>query len=242
MSGSNSSAPDDALRARSQAEPVAFTVHSVDAPDLNDPVQGAERRTARGRFKMFAVLLVCAAPVIASYLTYFVIRPEGRTNYSELILPTRGLPPALPLQTLDGAPVAAASLRGQWLLVVVGPSACDPACEKRLFLQRQLREMLGRDKERVDKLWLVTDAGPVAPALRAALGGPAPTVALRVPPEQLARWLAPAPGQTLEAHLYLVDPMGEWMLRVPPQPEPNRVKRDLERVLRASASWDQPGR
>jgi len=36
--------------------------------------------------------------------------------------------------------------------------------------------------------------------------------------------------------------MGEWMMRVPPQPEPARVKRDLERVLRASAFWDQPGR
>jgi hypothetical protein len=42
--------------------------------------------------------------------------------------------------------------------------------------------------------------------------------------------------------LYLVDPMGEWMMRVPAKPEPGRVKRDLERVLRASSSWDQAGR
>jgi len=39
-----------------------------------------------------------------------------------------------------------------------------------------------------------------------------------------------------------VDPMGEWMMRFPAQPEPARVKRDLERLLRASSFWDQPGR
>ena len=43
------------------------------------------RRTIAGRWKMLAVLLVFAAPVIASYLTYYVIRPEGRTNYGELV-------------------------------------------------------------------------------------------------------------------------------------------------------------
>ena len=58
----------------------------------------------------------------------------------------------------------------------------------------------------------------------------------------MARWLAPAEGQALEDHLYLVDPMGEWMMRLPPQPEPAKVKRDLERLLRASAGWDTPGR
>jgi hypothetical protein len=191
---------------------------------------------------MILVLLVCAAPVIASYLTYFVIRPEGRTNHGELISPTHTLPPALGLRAMDGTPVAAAALRGQWLLVTVGPSACDAACEKRLFMQRQLREMLGRERTRLDKVWLLTDAGDPAPALRAAVDAAPPVQLLRADRAALARWLAPAPGQALEDHLYLVDPMGEWMMRMPANPDPARVKRDLDRVLRASASWDLPGR
>jgi hypothetical protein len=65
---------------------------------------------------------------------------------------------------------------------------------------------------------------------------------LRVPAADLAQWLAPAPGESLDAHLYLVDPMGRWMMRAPPQLEPARFKRDLDRVLRASNSWDTPGR
>ncbi len=237
MSGSNSSAPD----VHGVTDPVPLTVHGVSGPDLADPAVVAQGRTRLGRVKMLLVLLVCAAPVIASYFTYFVIRPEGRSNYGTLILPTRAMPD-LGLRTLDGTPVAPRSLHGQWLLVVVGPSACDADCDQRLFTQRQLREMLGRERERLDKLWLVTDDGPLSPALQAAIGGPAAVTALRAPRAAVAAWLAPAEGQPLEAHLYLVDPMGEWMMRMPAQPEPARVKRDLERVLRASAFWDQAGR
>ena len=237
MSGSSSSAPTDTVR----PEPITLTVHSVGTPDLLDPEQAAQRRTVYGRVKMMLVLLVCAAPVVASYLTYYVIRPEGRSNYSTLILPTRGMPD-LELRTLGGASVKASTLRGQWLLVAVGPAACDALCEKRLFMQRQLREMLGRDRDRLDKVWLITDDQPPASALLSALQGVGAVRALRVPRAAVAGWLSAADGHALEDHLYLVDPMGEWMMRVPVDPDPGRVKRDLDRVLRASAAWDTPGR
>lgn len=213
-----------------------MTVHSVAAPDAG------QRRTAAGRWKMFMVLAVCAAPVVASYFTYFVIRPQARNNYGELIQPTRALPAGLKLQTLAGEPVSAASLKGQWLLVAVGPAACDAACEQRLYTQRQLREMVGREADRVDRLWLLTDAGQPTPALMKALQATPGLTVLRADPQAVGQWLQPAAGQALDAHLYLVDPMGEWMMRMPPQPDPAKAKRDLERLLRASGSWDKAGR
>jgi hypothetical protein len=233
MSGSNSSVRDAAAR----AEAVGLTVHSMPAPEL----QSDARRTRVGRIKMLLVLLVCAAPVVASYFSYFVLRPQARSNYSSLILPTRSLP-ALPLRTLGGKPVEAASLRGQWLLLAVGPAGCDQPCQKRLYMQRQLREMLGRERDRIDKIWLVTDTAEPAPALRAALDADPTLQVLRVPSDALAAWLQPEAGHALEDHLYLVDPMGEWMMRVPADPDPARVKRDLDRLLRAASSWDLPGR
>lgn len=234
MSGSKSSAP---AASAADAEPLHLTVHDVGVPDLGD-----RRQVRNGRLKMLAVLLVCAAPVIASYFTYFVIRPEGRTNYSSLITPTVDLPADLKLRTLDGAAVPAASLRGQWLLVSVAPSACDARCERHLVLQRQLRETLGREKDRLDKVWFVTDDAPLRPELAAAVAAaPAPTV-LRVDPEALGRWLQPASGRALAEQLYIVDPMGRWMMRTPEDPDPSRLKRDIERLLRASSSWDEAGR
>ena len=219
-------------------EPLNFSVHSMPSPDIDD----SARRTARGRLKMLLVLLVCAAPVIASYFTYFVIRPEGRTNYGELILPVRPIPESLALADLQGHAVAPRSLHGQWLLVVVAGGACDAACEKHLWLQRQLRETLGRDKDRVDKVWLVVDDVPPRAETLAAIGAGVPAQVLRVAPAALAGWLAPAPGHDLADHFYIVDPMGQWMMRSPVDPEPARLKRDVEKLLRASASWDQPGR
>ena len=234
MSGSNSSAPGSGTA----PDPLSFSVHSLPNP----LAAGDLRRTRNGRLKMLAVLAVCAAPVIASYFTYFVIRPDGRNNYSELIVPSRELPAALPLKDLAGQPVPAASLRGQWLLVVVSDAACNAVCEKYLYLQRQLRETLGREKERVDKLWLITDAGVPRPAVLQAIEQNAPATVLRVPRAALSAWLVPSAGQTLEAQLYLVDPMGQWMMRTPVDPDPAKLKRDLERLLRASSSWDLPGR
>jgi len=219
-------------------EPLGLTVHTMPAPGPQD----IRRRTVSGRLKMLLVLLACAAPVVASYFTYYVIRPEGRSNYGTLVQPTRTLPLGLSLRTLEGQTVDPKSLRNQWLVVVVGGGGCDAACTQRLYMQRQLRQMLGKERDRLDKLWLITDDAPLAPELQASLGGPEPVQALRVPLAEVAAWLQPAPGQALEAHLYVVDPMGEWMMRFPPQPEPARVKRDLERLLRASSFWDPAGR
>ncbi|CAM5783479.1 SCO family protein [Rhizobacter fulvus] len=219
--------------------PLSFTVHSMAAPALDGD---ATRRTKSGRLKMLLVLAICAAPVIASYLTYFVIRPEGRTNYSELIQPQRPLPGTLPLTDLQGRAVSPESLKGQWLLVVVSNAACDAACEKHLWLQRQLRETLGRDADRVDKLWLITDGATPRPETLAGVTTNTDATVLRVPRPALAAWFEPAAGRTLEDHLYIVDPLGNWMMRAPPDAEPAKLKSDVVKLLRASAGWDKAGR
>ena len=130
----------------------------------------------------------------------------------------------------------------QWLLVSVAPAACDALCQSNLYLQRQLRESLGREKDRFDRVWLISDDAPVPDALQPALQG---ATVLRVPALTLSGWLEPAAGSALSDHLYVVDPMGHWMMRLPPRlgvENASRAKRDLERLLRASRSWDQPGR
>jgi hypothetical protein len=221
-------------------EPLGLTVHSMPSP--NQALDGAEgRRTVVGRWKMIAVMLMCAAPVIASYFTYYVIRPEGRAVYGELIDPQRELPKLMATDR-NGAPVDLATLKGQWLLVAVADAACNALCEQQLYLQRQLRESLGREKDRMDRVWLVSDAAPVPERLSNGLHG---ATVLRVPAEQLASWLAPVQGHTLAEHLYVADPTGNWMQRFPARMDAagaGRAKRDLDRLLRASASWDEPGR
>lgn len=188
---------------------------------------------------MLLVLLVCAAPVVASYLSYYVIKPHGRTNYGELIMPPRALPATLALVNLQGDAVRPEQLKGQWLLVTVQGGACDAACEQALYLQRQMREMLGRDKDRLDRVWFIPDAAPVREALLPALEG---SWLLRAAPEALGAWLSPASGQRLQDGLYLVDPRGDWMMRWPADGDVRRIRKDLTKLLKAAESWDEAGR
>ena len=241
MSGFNSSVPGSGASPESlqAGSPVGLTVHSLPTPRLNADFA---RRTTSGRLNMLLVLAVCAAPVIASYLTYFVIRPEGRTNYSELIEPLRPVPADLPLVDLAGKAVSAASLKGQWLLVVVAAGGCDAACERLLWVQRQLRETLGREKDRIEKVWLIPDGTAPRPQTLRAVSTHTDMTVLQAQADPLAQWLQPANGHALSEHMYVVDPLGNWMMRVPPNPDPARLKRDIEKLLRASAGWDKPGR
>ena len=155
-------------KASDDLKPIGLTVY--DLPQQTSSSLSESSRTRGGRVYMLLVLLACAAPVLLSYLTYYVIRPEGRVHHGELIEPQRMLP-AASAKDLQGKELPLAQLKGQWLL--------------------------------------------------------------------------PATGRAVEEHLYLIDPMGNWMMRFNYPEDAKTVvdmKRDIERLLRASSSWDKPGR
>jgi hypothetical protein len=219
--------------------PLGMTVH--DLPQPGELAQADAQRTHVGRWKMLALLLVCAAPVIASYFTYYVLRPEARKNYGELVTPQVDLPASQAID-LQGQAVDLKALKGQWLLVTVGSGACGEACQQNLYFQRQLREIMGKEKDRMDRVWLIRDDAPVDAVLLPALKQ---AHVLRVRAPVLQAWLSPAAGHALDDHLYVIDPMGHYMMRFPAHMDvagASKAKKDLDRLMRASASWDQAGR
>ena len=221
------------------SHPLGMTVYDLPLPA--EVAQADAKRTNMGRFNMLLVLLACAAPVVASYITYYWVRPEARRNFGELIQPTRAIP-RIEAERLDGTKMVLTELKGQWLLVSVAGAACDAACQQHLYLQRQILVGLGKERPRTEWLWLVNDKAQVPKSLLPALEE---ATVLRIDPQALAQWLQPEANKKLEDHLYMVDPMGEWMMRFPAQLNNEgalKAKRDMERLLRASASWDLPGR
>ncbi len=184
---------------------------------------------SRGRLKLILVLLVCAAPVIASYFTYYVIRPEGRVNYADLIEPQRPVSD-IPTVRPDGGGETLAALRGKWALVVLAAPGCDAACTTSLYNIRQVRLTTGRERERVERLWLLTETGEPDPALLAQHEG---LIVRRISAEHLARF-EPVAGGRASDHIFIVDPMGNLMMRFPAQPDQSRMKKDLNKLLRAS--------
>ena len=220
--------------------PLDLTVHKMPATGASALQAG---RTNNGRWKMFAVLLICAAPVIASYLTYYVVKPSGTKSFGELVQPQRAMP-SVAATTLDGKATTLQSLRGQWLLVSVAGGACAKRCTDHLYMQRQLRETLGKEKDRLDWVWLISDDVPLASELATRLMDPAMKMqgfsALRMKESDLATWL-----QGGGSRLYLIDPQGNYMMRFPESmtiEQAAKAKADINRLLRASSFWDTPGR
>ena len=191
------------------------------------PQDPARRR--RQRLKLLAVLAVCAAPVIASYLTYYVIKPDGRTNYGELVEPQR---PAAGLSVTrpDGTAAGMEAFRGKCVLLTAAPGACDAACAHRLYVMRQVRLTTGKERDRIERVLLLTDqASPAATVLAEHEG----LHVLRTAPAALQRALPES--QTLAApSVYVVDPLGNLMMRFPADADPSRMKKDIAKLLRAS--------
>ncbi len=159
--------------------------------------------------KLVLVALVCVAPLILGTLAWFYgWAPGAAGNYGELIAP----------RALSGAPFEA--LRGKWVLVSFDAAACDAYCEKKLYFMRQVRRAQGKDIARVERLWVLSDAGAPRPELLAAIEG------TRIAPSSDAA-LSPD-------HIYVVDPLGNLMLRFPRDPDPSKMLKDLQRLLKYS--------
>jgi cytochrome oxidase Cu insertion factor (SCO1/SenC/PrrC family) len=163
---------------------------------------------------------------LAAWVLYLTWRPTSFVNYGELISP-------VPLAQLsapgDAALADLGRLKGRWVLLTVDGGACDDYCQRKLYVIRQLRLTQGKEMERIERAWLVDDAAVPGPALQQEYAG---TTLIGARGSAVLRAL-PAMGSPRD-HVYLIDPLGNVMLRYPRDADPNRMKKDLARLLRAS--------
>jgi hypothetical protein len=193
---------------------------------------GGRAGSARaGRLKMLLLLAICAAPMILSYLAYYVIKPSGRTNYGTLLDPRAYPIPKLNGRAPDGKPLELDAWQGKWRMLQIDSAACALPCQKKLFDMRQLRTAQGKGRQRVERIWLILDDAPVDNQMLANYEG---TRLMRVSKQALQAWLPLEPGSSLQDHIYLIDPLGNLMMRWPKNHDPSKVKRDLSKLLYAS--------
>lgn len=201
--------------------------------------QAVDARTRRGRIQMILLLLACAAPVIASYLAYYVFKPEGgKTNYGTLIQPPQAINPSW----LD------ISFSGKWTLLVARPaSECrkgNDACVELLYLMRQVRLALGKEKNRVQLVWVVSDRLPVDTDIKQAYD-PETAGFIIVPapdPKNSTAWLTWLNQQNLGSGIQLIDPSGEKMMVFPDKAESKdfvRMRKDLDRLLKLNRKGEK---
>jgi hypothetical protein len=209
----------------------------------------ATRRKSIQLLKFFGVVLVCVAPVIASYAAYYFYKPEKRNNYGTLLEPQRSAR-ELKLTSLEGKAIEIESFRKKFVMVQVLPIPCDEACSKNLYFSRQVHTMTGKERERVERLWLI----PISNELSASEGSNAsgseawqPKIDSKLIAEKgdltiatvsatsVQALLPPDAGNALMDHIFLIDYQGNLMMRFPKNPDPYKMKKDLSTLLKAAS-------
>lgn len=185
----------------------------------------------RGRWKLYLVIAICASPLLLSYFTYYAIKPTGRTNYGTLIDPRLYPIPKLNGVVQGGAAEELTAYKGKWIMLQVSSSDCQAKCQAGLFAMRQLRLMQGKDMDRIERVLLIPDQLPMETMLIREYDG---MHILRVDPQALRAWLPVDSGTTLYDRLYLIDPLGNLMMRYPVDADPYKVKSDIVKLLKAS--------
>jgi hypothetical protein len=179
------------------------------------------------RIKFLMMLGMFALPMIAAWVSYYGWHPDKRRNYGELI-------PVTPLKHKGGALLNGDSfnleqLQGKWVMTYVGSSACNEACSRQLYYMRQARIAQGKDQDRIERLWVITDTGkPDAVLLNSHPG-------LKVWRAGETGFAEQFPMERVGAtHIFLVDPLGNLMLRFPEQTDPKGMIKDFKLLLKAS--------
>lgn len=187
--------------------------------------------TQRSKTKLYLIIAICAAPLLFSYLSYYVIKPAGRTNYGTLLDPRQYPIPALHGNLQGGPAQELSAYRGKWIMLQVSHADCAPACQNALFAMRQLRLMQGKEMERIERVLLVPDTAPMETMLLREYDG---LHILRVDAKALQAWLPADASSSIEDRLYLIDPLGNLMMRYQQNADPAKVKKDLAKLLAAS--------
>jgi hypothetical protein len=145
--------------------------------------------------------------------------------------------PPVPMPTVAlfgpaGEALAEDPLRRRWTLVYVTGEGCGESCQRILFETWQVRYLLHRDLDRVRRILVYTGAPPdpgfVAerhPDLLVADGtaADAPALLAALPPSA-------ASGDAV----YLIDPLGNLMMRFPVTGTWQDMHKDLKKLLKLS--------
>jgi hypothetical protein len=197
------------------------------------PADTATRRSRRIILTLLAMFF--GSLLVAALLYYTGFRPGGSTSHGTLIQPVRPLPAAV-LLGADDQRLDAQFLRSKWSLAYVGAGNCDPRCREALTRSRQVRLALGKDSERVQRVFFVT--GECCDQQYLSTEHPDLIIA-RLDEAADARLLALFPGTATAAagdagRLYIIDPLGNLMMSYEPGDPPKGLLEDLKKLLKLS--------
>jgi len=192
----------------------------------------------RARISMLLVLGLFAAPLILAVLVITVFpdwKPKTTNNNGDLVQPVRKLP-AFELQTLKGKVIDETFLRGKWTMLYLAKGECNKPCVEQLYNIRQIRLAQGKNIDRLRRLMLWSDEG-VSDVKQQELQThyPGQVIAPAGDKAALLQVFSLDEQDPLTANrIYLIDPLGNLMMKYDPGKKPRGMIKDLEKLLKYS--------
>lgn len=181
------------------------------------------------RATLIALALLFFGPMLVAWTWFFYfqdVRP-GTVNKGDLIEP----PVAIGTLALHerGNVDAVKPFAGDWSVVLLAPRECNRACQRALYVTRQVWIRLNRDADRVQRI-LIAGENVQYPASEHR--------DLRVfdADENVLHYFESEdhPALAGSERVFLVDPFGNLMMSYPLDLSPKMLSSDLKRVLRIS--------
>lgn len=179
------------------------------------------------RRKLLLLLALMSAPVIVSYVLYFTEYRPKSTHYGDLIPIVKVT--GIGVNQNDNTILRMKDLHGKWTLVMVDSGQCDEACIKKLYFMRQVRLVQGKEKHRIERLWLINDDVRPDDELIKQYEG---TYFVSAKDSEILGYIETQETQT--KHIYLIDPIGNLMMRFPEDVDGTKMGHDLKRLLHVS--------
>jgi len=200
---------------------------------MREPVseinKGEEKR--RGRRMLLLLIALFALPLLIVATMYQFEWQPGGASHGQLISPPQPLQ-LLELQTLQGKNFGAVQWKDKWSLVYISRQGCDADCTAQLHDLRQIHASLHKEISRVQRVLLIASGDKDGNLASVQQQYPDLTILASPGAQQLAGQFGSA-GQT--GNVYLVDPLGNVMMRYPQGYQAKGLRKDLMRLL--TYSW-----
>jgi len=181
----------------------------------------------KGRLQLMLIAAVFLGPLLFAALLYFqgsTLQPAGRTNHGALLEPIVDVS-----DSLSDSP-AADRYGDSWLLLYTNPMPCDDRCQDALYTLRQSRLMLGKEMDRLTRVFLHGDTAPDTVFIAEEHEG-----LITTKNGSLAGLLENKRPANLPAGGYfLIDPLGNLVMYFRPDINPAEMVDDIKHLLRLS--------
>ena len=194
-----------------------------------------ENKTKRNLTPFWILLAVSGLPYLLSWIWYANMEnlPEVASgNRGELIEPARPLENMM-LATADGSLLNTNSLKGNWILMMAGSSDCNEACLKNVYFMRQVRRLMGEDREKIKRIFVMTDNSRLD-SFQEQVRQYGDMEIVSTVEEQGNKLIEKMTinNNNPENRIFIVDPLANLMMAYPQDVDPEDIAKDFRRLLK----------